>query len=52
MAEASPKMIAWVLTLLIGQDRFIEGEFAGSYESGLLRRILERVADLEALGRR
>ena len=52
LAEASPKQIARILTLLIRQDRFVEGELARVYESGLLRRALERVAVFEALGRR
>src|SRR3972149_608732 len=45
IAEASPQQLAQVLTALIRSNRYVEGELAGAYESGLLGRVLARVAD-------
>ena len=42
--EATPRQIARSLTALKRQDRFVEGELAGAFESGLFGRILARVA--------
>jgi len=44
--HATPQQIARLLTALTRQDRFVEGELAGAFESGLFGRILRRVAGL------
>lgn len=43
---ASPDQLGRLLTVLIRQDRFVEGALNGAYESGLLVRILQRIASL------
>jgi len=35
-----------LLTTIIRGDRFSEGELAGAYESGMLRAIVRRAAEL------
>src|SRR5262245_24416435 len=46
LAQATREQLASLLTLCIRQDRFVEGTLMSAYESGLLVRILERVATL------
>ena len=46
LAAASPTQLAQLLTVLIRQDRFVEGALGSAYESGLLTRILRRAAVL------
>lgn len=46
MAGAGPAEISKMLTWLVRSDRFTEGSLAGAYESGLLGRLLDRVAVL------
>lgn len=45
-AAAIPDQLAQLLTVLIRQDRFVEGSLGGAYESGLLVAILRRAAVL------
>ena len=44
--RATPIALARLLTALIRQDRFVEGTLAEAHESGLLRRIAARAAEL------
>ncbi len=44
--NASPEQLRRLLTALIRQDRFVEGLLGGAFESGLLLRIVRRVAEL------
>ena len=44
--EASPDQLGRLLTVLIRQDRFVEGALNGAFESGFLVRILQRIASL------
>lgn len=44
--RATPIALARLLTALIRQDRFVEGTLVEAHESGLLRRIVARAADL------
>lgn len=46
LAGATPEQLAHLLTVLIRQDRFVEGSLLASYESGLLTGILRRAASL------
>lgn len=46
MAEATPDQISKFLTALVRSDRFSEGALAEAYDSGLLARLLDRVAQL------
>ena len=46
IAAATPQQIAQLLTALIRQNRFVEGALEASYTSGLLGRLLDRVAEL------
>jgi Family of unknown function (DUF6508) len=46
LASASPRQVAQLLTALIRQDRFVEGALDASVTSGLLGRVLDRVAAL------
>ncbi|WP_279482267.1 DUF6508 domain-containing protein [Aureimonas sp. SK2] len=46
---AGVRQLAKLLTTLIRGDRFSEGTLASAFESGLLPRILRRVAELAAL---
>jgi len=46
LSNASVEQIRRLLTVLIRQDRFVEGSLSGHYESGFLLRILMRVKDL------
>lgn len=49
LAEATPEQLARLLTVCIRQDRFVEGELAGAYKSGLLTAIVRCAAKLEQL---
>ena len=44
LAQATAEQLARLLTVCIRQDRFCEGALESAFESGLLTRILERVA--------
>jgi hypothetical protein len=46
LASAAPDQLAKLLTLLICQDRFVEGELSAAFESGLLTQILQRAEAL------
>lgn len=46
LAEASPEQIEHLLTTVIRQNRFVEGELGSAFESGLLIRIIRRAAVL------
>lgn len=46
MEEASPDQLGRLLTVLIRQERFVEGELNSAFDSGLLVRILQRIASL------
>ena len=47
-AGATPDQLGRLLTAIIRSDRFVEGSFAGAFESGLLARIARRAAALLA----
>lgn len=42
LAEATPEQLARLLTIVIRQDRFVEGALLDAFESGLILRILRR----------
>lgn len=44
--NATPEQLRRLLTLLIRQDRFVEGLVGAAFESGLLVRIVRRIATL------
>jgi ADP-ribosyl-[dinitrogen reductase] hydrolase len=46
VTEASEDDLACLLTVCIRADRFCEGYLAGAYESGLIRRIVQRADEL------
>ncbi|BDA85473.1 hypothetical protein Sa4125_30150 [Aureimonas sp. SA4125] len=46
---ASVRQLAKLMTTLVRGDRFSEGKLAGAFESGLILRIVRRVAELAAL---
>ncbi|MCU1382687.1 MAG: hypothetical protein JWL71_1384 [Acidobacteria bacterium] len=48
VATATADQLACVLTVVIRQERFVEGSLAGHVESGLITNILRRAAALEA----
>jgi hypothetical protein len=51
LAAATPDQLASLLTVLIRHDRFVEGELAGAFRSGLLTGIVRRAAAVcEELG--
>ena len=53
LEAASPEQLAKLLTVLIRQERFVEGALNGAFESGLLTAIVRRAAALvEGDGRR
>ncbi|MFN3447694.1 MAG: DUF6508 domain-containing protein [Roseococcus sp.] len=52
LAAATPRQLARLLTLIIRQDRFVEGALAAAFESGLILGIVRRAKALvEAAGR-
>ena len=46
LESATPNQLQNLLTVVIRQDRFVEGALAAEFESGLLVRILRRAAVL------
>jgi hypothetical protein len=46
LAAAAPEQLARLLTVLIRQDRYIEGALGSAYKSGLLTGIVRRAAAL------
>ena len=44
--EATAHQISRVLTVLIRQDRFVDGAVLSAFESGLMQRVLRRIAVL------
>jgi hypothetical protein len=44
--RATPDQLAKLLTVVIRQERFVEGAIASAFEAGLIERILERAATL------
>jgi len=46
LAAASAEQLAKLLTVLIRQDRFVEGALNGAFEAGLLTGIVRRAAGL------
>jgi Family of unknown function (DUF6508) len=47
LERATPEQLARLLTVLIRQDRFVEGALAAAYKDGLLVRILRRASSIE-----
>lgn len=50
LAGAGPADLCRLITALVRSDRFSEGSLAGAYESGLLGRVLDRVAEVVLAG--
>tara|TARA_Y100000589_G_scaffold224344_1_gene211926 strand:+ start:389 stop:736 length:348 start_codon:yes stop_codon:yes gene_type:complete len=48
LANATPKQLQKLLTVMIRQERFVEGSLAEHFESGLIDRIMDRAAVLAA----
>ena len=48
LEQATPDQLRRLLTLLIRQDRFADGELGSAFEAGLLVRILQRIEALAA----
>lgn len=48
MERATPEQVSRLMTVLIRQDRFVEGALAAAYDSGFLVRILWCIATLAA----
>ena len=48
LSRATPDQIACLLTVVIRQDRFCEGELESAYEMGLLTAICRRAAQMES----
>jgi len=48
LSKATPDQLARLLTVIVRQDRFVEGSLNGAHKSGLLIKILRRAAELEA----
>ena len=48
LEEATPEQLSRILTVLVRQDRFVEGSLAGAFEAGMLTRILRRISALAA----
>jgi Family of unknown function (DUF6508) len=46
LAGATPEQLVKLMTWIVRSDRFSEGSIAGAYESGVLRAIISRAADL------
>jgi hypothetical protein len=46
--EASEDQLAKLLTVVIRQDRFVEGELMSAFESGMIARIVRRASGLLA----
>ena len=46
LKQATSVQLAKLLTVLIRQDRFVEGALAGAYNSGLLTAVLRRAEGL------
>lgn len=44
LARATPEQLARFLTVVIRQDRFVEGALLTAFESGLILRIVRRAA--------
>ena len=48
LANATPDQLAMLLTVILRQDRFCEGELASCFASGLLTRIVRRAGVLRS----
>jgi hypothetical protein len=48
LAEASADQLASLLTVLVRQDRFVEGSLGAAFDNGLLLRIVDRCRELAA----
>ena len=48
LSRATPEQLSRLLTVVIRQDRYCEGELADAFESGLLTAICRRAAQLES----
>lgn len=46
LARATPEQLLRLLTVCIRQDRFVDGALLDAFRSGLIRRIVQRAADL------
>ena len=46
LEQATPEQLSRLLTVLIRQDRFSDGSLGAAFESGLLVRIVRRIAKL------
>ncbi|MYD92410.1 MAG: hypothetical protein F4Y02_01690 [Chloroflexi bacterium] len=44
--NATPEQLSRILTVMVRQDRFVEGSLGGHFESGLIVRIVRRIANL------
>ena len=47
LARATPEQLMRLLTVCIRQDRFVDGALLSAFESGLIRRIVQRAAELD-----
>ncbi len=48
LERAAPQQLSRLLTVLVRQDRFVEGALGAGFDSGFLLRILRRIATLAA----
>lgn len=48
LTRATPEQLMRLLTVCIRQDRFSEGALLSAFESGLIRRVVRRAADIVA----
>lgn len=46
LEQATPEQLSRLLTVLVRQDRFADGSLAAAFDSGLLVRIVRRIAQL------
>jgi len=49
MEQATTRQLGNVLTVVIRQERFVDGSLLSAIESGLVQRILRRVRSLDQL---
>ena len=46
LEQATPEQLSRLLTVLVRQDRFVDGSLGAAFESSLLVRIVRRIANL------
>jgi hypothetical protein len=49
LAAASVEQLQRLMTVMIRQERFVDGSLEAHYKSGLLTRVLKRIAELAAI---